>query len=375
MARAIWTGVINFGLVTVPVGLFSATEDHTIHFHQLQRGTADRVRNQRVNERTGKEVDYADIVKGYDTGDGRYLTVEPDELADIAPGRSRSIDVTAFVDLADIDPIHFDKTYYLAPTKPEYERVYALLLQALERTNRVGIALFVMRGRQYLTALRARGRVLTLETLHFADEIRDPTAELDHLPKKTAFKERELKMAEQLVEAMAAPWHPDEYHDTYRERVEELLESKRQGNEMVSAEEAPEPTNVVDLMDALRRSVDTAGGRGRTTAGRTKPGKGEAAGSAKRRAGTTTRPRGRKAGPTGGKSRPRTGDRSDSGGKGGSAPNGKAGNLSALTKAELSRMAADLEVPGRSRMTRDQLEDAVRDAGGRKRAHGKRKAS
>ncbi|MFF7244536.1 Ku protein [Embleya sp. NPDC008237] len=368
MARAIWSGVINFGLVTVPVGLFSAIEDHTIHFHQLQRGTADRVRNQRVNERTGKEVDYADIVKGYDTGGGHYITVEPEELADIAPGRSRSIDVSAFVDLADIDPIHFDRTYYLAPAKSEYERVYALLLQTLERTNRAGIALFVMRGRQYLTALRAQGRVLTLETLHFADEIRDPATELDHLPKKTSFKDRELAMAEQLVEAMAAPWRPDEYHDTYRERVEELLESKRQGREMVAADEAPEPTNVVDLMEALRRSVETAGARaGRSGTGKRK---GQAAGTAKGRAGTT-RPRGKKGTPAGAKSRPGTGDK---GRKGGSAAR-KAEDLSALTKAELARRAADLDIPGRSRMTRDQLEDAVRDAGGTARARGGRKAS
>ncbi|MET7298896.1 Ku protein [Embleya sp. NPDC005575] len=369
MARAMWTGVINFGLVTVPVGLFSATEDHTIHFHQLQRGTADRVRNQRVNERTGKEVGYADIVKGYDIGDGHYLTIERDELADIAPGRSRTIDVTAFVDLADIDPIHFDKTYYLAPTKPEYERVYALLRQALERTNRVGIALFVMRGRQYLTALRSQGRVLTLETLHFADEIRDPATELDHLPKKTAFKDRELAMAEQLVEAMAAPWRPDEYHDTYRERVEELLESKREGRELVAAEEAPEPTNVVDLMEALRRSVDTAGGKrgGRTGTGKRKS---EAASTSGRRA-ATTRPRGKKEASGGGKSRPGTGEKSRKGRSAAKQPE----DLSALTKTELARRAADLDVPGRSRMTRDQLEDAVRDAGGTARPRGRRKAS
>ncbi|OPC77150.1 Ku protein [Embleya scabrispora] len=372
MARAIWTGVINFGLVTVPVGLFSATQDHTIHFHQLQRGTGDRVRNRRVNERTGEEVDYADVVKGYDVGDGHYLTVEPEELADIAPGRSRSIDVGDFVDLAEIDPIHFDKTYYLAPTQPEYERVYALLLQALERTNRAGIALFVMRGRQYLTALRAQGRTLTLQTLHFADEIRDPAAELDHLPKKTAFKDRELAMAEQLVEAMAAPWRPEDYHDTYRERVEQLLDDKRRGHETVAADDAPEPTNVVDLMEALRRSVDTAASRGRGGSG-----KGGRSSTKRRASAKSTHPRGKKATQGGGKTRPRD-TKAAKAGRSGATTKGDAEELSGLTKSALARKAADLDIPGRSKMTRDELEKAIRTAGdgGRTGSRtGKRKAS
>ncbi|MFF4825090.1 Ku protein [Streptomyces sp. NPDC001312] len=182
MARAIWTGVITFGLVTVPVGLYTSTEDHTVHFHQLQRGTSDRIRNRRVNERTGDEVDTGDIVKGYEIDDGEYVVVEPDELDDIAPGRSRTIDISDFVDLDDIEPVYFDRTYYIAPSGKEYTKVYELLRAALAEANKAGIATFVMRNRQYLTALRAEGEVLVLQTLHWADEVRDPGQELPELP-------------------------------------------------------------------------------------------------------------------------------------------------------------------------------------------------
>ncbi|MFD3618962.1 Ku protein [Streptomyces sp. NPDC058676] len=150
MARAIWTGVITFGMVSVPVGLHTATSDHTVHFHQLQRDTADRIRNRRVNERTGKEVAGDDIVKGYEVADGEYVVVEPDELDEIAPGRSRTIDISDFVDLADIEPAYFDRTYYVGPRGKEYTKVYELLRAALAEAGKVGIATFVMRGKQYL---------------------------------------------------------------------------------------------------------------------------------------------------------------------------------------------------------------------------------
>ncbi|WP_324609440.1 Ku protein [Streptomyces sp. NRRL S-378] len=142
---------MGFGLVSLPIGLYTATDSHTIRFHQLQRGTADRIRNRRVNERTGDEVDLADIVKGYDTG-GEYVIVEPQELDEIAPGRSRSIDVVGFVDLDTVDPVFFDKTYFLGPRGAQYGKVYALLERALAESNKAGIATFVMRGREYLVA-------------------------------------------------------------------------------------------------------------------------------------------------------------------------------------------------------------------------------
>ncbi|MFB6636314.1 Ku protein [Streptomyces chartreusis] len=170
-ARSIWTGVIAIVMmVGVPVGLFTATADHTVHYHQLQRGTADRIRNRRVNERTGKHVASKDIVKAYEAADGEYIIVEPDELDEIAPGRSQTIDISDFVDLADIEPAYFDRTYYVGPRGKEYTKVYELLRAALAESDTVGIATFVMRGKQYLTALRAEDKVLVLQTLHWADE-------------------------------------------------------------------------------------------------------------------------------------------------------------------------------------------------------------
>ncbi|WP_308460717.1 Ku protein [Streptomyces sp. Ru72] len=217
MARAIWSGVLTFGLVTVPVQLFTATEDHTVHFHQLQRGTSDRVRYQRVNERTGKEVDCDDIVKGYDLGGGDYVIVEPDELDDIAPGKSQVIEITGFVDLDQVEPVYFDKTYYLAPKGEEYTKVYELLRAALEKENKTGIATFVMRGKQYLVALRAQEEVLVLHTLHWADEVRDPHQELPVLPGRGDVQGRELDTARQLIGALSIDWNPKDYHDTYEE--------------------------------------------------------------------------------------------------------------------------------------------------------------
>jgi DNA end-binding protein Ku len=315
MARAIWTGAISFGLVSIPVGLFSATEDHTVHFHQFERGTSDRIRYQRVNERTGKEVEYSDIVKGREVGDGEYVLVEPDELADIAPGRSRTIDIQTFVDLDEIDPIFFQKTYWLAPTDERYERPYALLREAMTRTNRAGIATFVMRGKEYLTALRADGEVLALETLFFADEIRD-RSNLD-LPGSTKPKGKELDMATGLIEAMSGAWKPKEFRDTYTERVEKLIEDKRKGREIVTEAEPPEPTAMSDLIAALERSVADARGGGKSQKG-----------------------------------------------KKGKATSDGAPDLSELSKSELAAMARELDIKGRSSMSRPKLEKAIAAASG-----------
>ncbi|MFJ9777216.1 Ku protein [Kitasatospora sp. NPDC101157] len=259
MARPMWTGVLTFGLVSVPVALHTATQSHDVHFHQLQRGTSDRVRNKRVNERTGKEVDYADIVKGYEVTEGEYVVVEPDELEQISPGRSRTIDIAGFVDLADVDPIFFDKTYYLGPRGKEYQKVYALLVEALEHAGKAGLAMFAMRGKEYLTAVRSEGGLLELHTMHFADEVRDPHSEVGDLPEKVKLSPQEVKTAEQLIGMLAIEWKPDEWHDTYEEQVKKLVQDKLAGREIaVSAGPAPEATNVIDLMDALRRSLETA---------------------------------------------------------------------------------------------------------------------
>lgn len=317
MARPIWSGAINFGLVTVPVDLYSATEDHTISFRQFQRGTSDRIRYKRVNERTGDEVPFSDIVKGADIGGGDYVIIEPDELDAIAPGRSRTIDIDAFVDLDEIDPVHFAKTYWLAPTKEEYSRAYSLLLQAMGKTNKAGVATFVMRGKEYLTALRAGDGLLILNILLFPEDLRDPVKELKSMPEIAAARGKELDMAVTLIESMSDDWQPDNYHDTYTQRVEKLIEDKAAGREIVSEAEPAQPTKVVDLFEALSKSVE---GR--------KKGRGSSPdddGGAKRR---------------------------------GASP-GKGPDLANLNKAELDKMARDLDIKGRSKMSRDELEEAV----------------
>ncbi|MDQ0994346.1 Ku protein [Streptomyces sp. V3I7] len=320
MARAVWNGALTFGLVSVPVQLFTATDSHTIRFHQLQRGTSDRVRNRRVNERTGEEVAPDDIVKGFDAGD-EYVIVEPGELDGIAPGRSREVEVTGFVDLADVEPVFFDRTYYLGPKDEQYEKVYAVLEKALERAGKAGIATFVMRNRQYLVAVKAENGILTLHTLHWADEIRDPHKEVDHLPEGAEPGGRELKMAEQLIDSLSMDWDPDDFHDTYHEKVEELIEAKKKGETVEKAEQPAQATNVVDLMDALRASVDRA---------KSKQGA-----------------RSKKAAPPR-KARAR------------SAP---APDLGSLTKAELYELAAEADVHGRSSMNREELLEALAHAG------------
>ncbi len=258
MARSIWTGVISFGLVSVPVGLYSATKEHDVSFHQFEKGTGDRIRYQRVNERTGKEVDFSHIVKGADIGKGRYVMLDGDELDSVAPGRSRSLDVHAFVDLDEIDPIFYQKTYHLAPASEETAKTYALLRDAMGRANRAAIATLVMRGKEYLAAVRPDGELLVLETMYFADEIRDPSELAASIPSRAKPRPEELNMAQELIDSMTRAWNPEEYHDTYTGRVNELIAAKKKGAEVTVAEEAPVPTNVVDLMDALRASVDTA---------------------------------------------------------------------------------------------------------------------
>jgi DNA end-binding protein Ku len=264
MARAIWSGFISFGLVSVPVGLYSATEEHELDFHQFQRGTSDRIRYKRVNERTGREVDYDKIVKGHDVGGGEYVIVEQEELADIAPGRSRSLEITRFVDLDEIDPIHFQKSYYLAPSDADNASSYGLLRDALAKTNRAGVASFVMRSKEYLAAIRADGKVIVLETMFFADEIRDPAKELGDLPAKSPGG-KQLSMAVDLVEAMSGTWRASDYKDSYTERVKKLVADKRKGKELVFNEEAPEATTTTDLVTALRASVEAARSRRNST--------------------------------------------------------------------------------------------------------------
>jgi len=270
MARTVWKGSLSFGLVNVPVGLYPATEDRTIHFHQFQEGTADRIRLRKVNERTGDEVTTAQIVKGYDLGNGESVLVEPDELDALAPQRSRSLEISDFVDLADIDPIYFRSTYYLAPADDGALRAYRLLSRAMEESGKAAIAPLVMRGKEYLCVVRAHDGVLVLETLYFDDEIRSPdemVADVKGVDDPKALRQprpsgRELDMAVQLVGSMAATWDPSRYHDMYRDEVEALIEAKRHGKAVVANAPEESPAPVVDLMAALEASVRTVGTAG-----------------------------------------------------------------------------------------------------------------
>lgn len=252
-----WTGYLSFGLVNIPVGLYSATVDGTVHFNQLHKGTSNRIRYRKVDEVTGEEVPTTDIVNGFDTGAGEYVVVTRDELKGLAAGRSELIEISDFVDLEQIDPVYFRQTYYLAPRGKGTDRAYALLRQAMGDTHKVGIATLVLRDKEHLVAVRPREDVLLLETLYFADEIRSPREELESLPAPVEFQGRELEVAQKLVESLSTAWDPAAYHNTYRHRIEELIETKRKGNDVVFEEERPK-SNVIDLVAALEASLARA---------------------------------------------------------------------------------------------------------------------
>ena len=271
MARAIWTGSVAFGLVNVPVALYGATEDKTIHFNQFEGGTSDRIRYKRVNERTGREVNLPDIVRGHEVAKGDYVLITDEELEAVEPGRSRTIDITDFVDITEIDPIYYQRAYYLGPQGDGATRAYALLHRAMADSGRAGIATFVLRGKQYLVAIRAREDVLALETMYFPDEVRDPREEIGNLPTGEQFSDRELVMAKQLIESMTTKWEPESYRDTYRERVEDLIARKGRGEEIVREGEPAGEAIVTDLTEALRRSAEEMRVRRRAKSAGRKP--------------------------------------------------------------------------------------------------------
>jgi len=364
MAKAVWTGSLSFGLVNVPVGLYSATEDRSIHFNQFRSGTSERIRNKRVGEQSGEEVAFGDIVKGYDLGAGEYVILTPEELASVAPGTSRTIEVTDFVELAEIDPLYFDKPYFVAPHGKNGDRAYELLRSVMADTNKVAIATFVMREKQYLVAVRPERSALVLETLLFADEVRDPVKEIDVLPVEAKFEAREIEMAKLLIGSMTTAWEPERYHDSYRERVEELIEQKRQGAVTVNEGPRAEPAPVVDLLAALQASVSAARGR---------PGS-EPSGLAERRA-SAPEMHDRQSGQTQTARAPKKAARTASGPKAtGEKPMGRptaAERTAGPSRTELLRQAGELAIQGRSKMSRESLEQAVAEASSSRR----RKAS
>ena len=267
MARPVWRGSISFGLVNVPVKAYTAVRDHDVHFHQLEKKSGSRIRNRKVAEKSGKEVDADDIEMGFEIKKGRYVTFDKDELKALKPASTRAVEVTDFVALDDIDPIYYERTYWLVPDGDQAKSSYQLLLAAMDERQRVGVGTVVMRNKQYLAAIRPLDGVLAMSTMRFADEI-VPRGEIDDMPARRAKPDaKTLRMATQLLDAMASDWKPQRYHDTYTDELKSRITARDKGKEIV--EEAPaEPTGgkVVDLMAALEESVAKAkkGGRRRT---------------------------------------------------------------------------------------------------------------
>jgi DNA end-binding protein Ku len=268
MPRSIWSGAISFGLVNVPIKLYSAVSRKTVRFHQLNEETGNRIQQKRVDPETGEEVPYEKIVKGYELTRDRYVIVRPEELEALDPEKTRTIDIEDFVDLEEIDPVFYDHPYYLVPDKGA-AKAYGLLLGAMERAGKVAIARVVLRSKEQLVAIRPSGDLLMMETMIFHDEV-VPSDDIDDLPEAKDLKasDRELKMAEQLIDSLSSEFEPDKYHDEYREKVLELIERKAAGEEIAVQPEAPAPAKVPDLMAALEASLAAVkdGGDGKASA-------------------------------------------------------------------------------------------------------------
>ena len=258
MARAVWSGTISFGLVSVAVKAYTAVRDHEVQFHQIDKKSGARVRYEKVSEKTHRKLDGDDIEMGYELRKGRYVKFTKEELADLRPKSTRSVDVSDFVPLEEIDPIYYERTYWLGPDGPGAARAYGLLCAAMEERQRVGIGSVVMRNKQYLAAIRPLDGVLAMSTLRFADEV-VARSEIDALPSRRARADaKELRLATQIIDALQADWKPAKYHDTYTEELRDLIERRAKG-ETVTIEEAPaENAKVLDLMAALSESVAAA---------------------------------------------------------------------------------------------------------------------
>src|SRR5947209_6546925 len=284
MARAIWSGAISFGLVNVPVKLYTATSPKAVRFHQLSGKTGARIRQKRVDASTGEEVAYEDIVKGYELSPDRYVLIEPEELEALDPKVTKTIDIQEFVDLSEIDPIFYDHNYYIVPTAGG-AKAYRLLLEAMRESGKVGIGRLVLRTKQQLCALRPTDEVLTLTTMLFGDEVLSPERldELDAISEAEA-SDRELRMAEQLIASLSADFEPSKYHDEYRERVLDLIERKAAGEDIAVQPQAEEPAAAPDLMAALEASLAAVGEDSEPKLKSKRSGNSDGAGSKKRTA-------------------------------------------------------------------------------------------
>jgi len=263
MARAIWSGSISFGLLNVPVKLYSAVARRNIALREIRDSDSARIKHRRVAEGTDEEVPYENIVKAFEITPGQYVPISKDEMAALAPEKTRAIDVQDFVDLEEIDPIYFDSPYYLGPAEGA-EKAYSLLAKAMEASGRVAIARFVLRNKENLAAIRSSGGALTLTTMRFGDEVVSPDELDDVLPEKDPkVTKKEQEMAQALIESLSTEFDPAAYHDEYREQLMSLIERKAEGKEIVAPEtEEPKATKAPDLMAALEESIAAVKGDG-----------------------------------------------------------------------------------------------------------------
>ncbi len=323
--RPTWRGSISFGLVSVPVQLFTAVRSHDVRFRQLHEKTKAPVKQKRVDSSTGEEVGQDSIVKGYEVADGRYVVVDPGELDELSPVASRLIDIHDYVEQADIDPIYYDRAYYLAPDGETANKPYRLLAQAMERAGKVAIASFVMRNRAYLAAMRAVDGYLILSTMHYADEVADPADLPVEFVDSGKVSDREVEMAEQLIGQLATDFEPESYCDEYRDRLLQFLEAKAEGEQYEVEEAEPSEGNVVDLVAALERSLERSGGSSAAQRGD------GGAGGSDRRSSTGT----------------------------GDAEATPAPVYADMTRAELYELAKERDLPGRSGLSKTQLVEAL----------------
>jgi len=269
MPRAIWSGSISFGLLNVPVKLYSAVSRKNVSFRELRQSDGSRIRHKRVAEADGEEVPYDEIVKGYEISPEQYVVVTRDELEEIDPKKTRAIEIQDFVDLDDIDPIYFDHPYYLGPDKGA-EKAYALLVKAMSDAKKVAVARFVLRNREHLAAIRPSGNVLTMATMRFPDEVVAPDELGEDVVPQNGRKldKREVDMAKQLIDSLTSDFDPEKYRDEYREELLALIDRKAKGEAVVEpVSEEPKPTKAPDLMAALEESLAAVRGEPLATGG------------------------------------------------------------------------------------------------------------
>jgi DNA end-binding protein Ku len=258
MARAVWSGSISFGLVNIPVKVYTGVKDHNVHFHQLDKKTGSRIRYEKVAEKSGEEVDSDRIHLGYEVQKGRLVVVDPAELDELRPETTRMIDITDFVELSEVDPAFYNRSYWLVPDGEAAVRPYRLLQAAMEDRGRVGIGSVVMRNKQYLAAIRPRDGALALSTMRFADEV-VPRSDVDGIPRRSGkIDPKELRLANQIIDSLSGPWKPQQYRDTYTEQVRELVKAHEKGQDIVVEEPPAAGAEMVDLMQALEASLEAA---------------------------------------------------------------------------------------------------------------------